>query len=156
MLLLHTFKQVFHTITNNWFCKFIIVSSYFGNFVELSCNATLKIMSYTRHEVALFGGGQMSCETNHDAVIKWKHFQRYWPCMREIVRPPVEFPEASDPEHVFFDLCLNKRLSKHSDLRRHHGHYVVTVITLITLHIIQNSYIHSKPCQGGSYLGCNK
>ena len=34
------------------------------------------------------------------------------------------------------------------DLRRHHGHYVVTVITLITLHIIQNSYIHSKPCQG--------
>ena len=39
----------------------------------------------------------------HDDVIKWKHFRRYWP------QRPVN--RSFD---VFFDLCLNKRLSKQS------------------------------------------
>ena len=28
----------------------------------------------------------------HDDVIKWKHFPRYWPFVREIHRSPVNFP----------------------------------------------------------------
>ena len=40
-------------------------------------------------------------------VIKWKHFQRYWPFVWGIHRSPVNFD-------VFFDLCLNKRLSRQS------------------------------------------
>ena len=43
----------------------------------------------------------------HDDVIKWKHFSRFWPFVRGIHRSPRGF-------YVFFDLRLDKRLSKHS------------------------------------------
>ena len=43
--------------------------------------------------------------SSHDDVIKWRHFPRYWPFVRGIHRSPVMFD-------VFFDLRLNKRLSK--------------------------------------------
>ena len=53
----------------------------------------------------------------HDDVIKWKHFPRYWPFV--LGNSPVtgEFPAqrpVSRSFDVFFDLRLNKRLSKHS------------------------------------------
>ena len=44
----------------------------------------------------------------HDDVIKWKHFPRYWPFVRGI---PTHWPVTRSFD-VFFDLCLNKRLSK--------------------------------------------
>ena len=54
---------------------------------------------------------------SHDDVIKWKHFPRYWPFVRGIYRSPVNSP-AQRPVlrsfDVFFDLRLNKRLSKQS------------------------------------------
>ena len=43
----------------------------------------------------------------HDDVIKWKHFPRYWSFVRGIHRSPVT--RCFD---IFFDLRLNKRLSK--------------------------------------------
>ena len=55
----------------------------------------------------------MTTANQHDDVIKWKHFPRY---------------SSFD---VFFDLCLNKRLSnncKAGDLRRHCAHYDVFVM----------------------------
>ena len=46
----------------------------------------------------------------HDDVIKRKHFSRYWPFVRGIHRSQwIPHKKASD---VFFDLRLNKRLSK--------------------------------------------
>ena len=64
---------------------------------------------------------QVSCSsyrvTVHDDVIKWKHFPRYWPFVRGIHRSPVNFPTQRPVTRsfdVFFDLCLNKRLSKQS------------------------------------------
>ena len=51
----------------------------------------------------------------HDDVIKSKHFSRYWPFVWGIHCSPGEFP-AQRPVtlsfDVFFDLRLNKRLSK--------------------------------------------
>ena len=50
--------------------------------------------------------------TFHDDVIKWKHFPRYWPFVRGI---HGEFPSQRPVTRsfdVFFDLRLNKRLSK--------------------------------------------
>ena len=44
----------------------------------------------------------------HDDVMKWKHFPRYWP-------GPGEFPAQRPVTRsfdVFFDLRPNKRLSK--------------------------------------------
>ena len=51
----------------------------------------------------------------HEAVIKWKHYPRYWPFVRGIHRSPVNSPPERPVTRsfdVFFDLCLNKRLSK--------------------------------------------
>ena len=50
---------------------------------------------------------------SHDDVIKWKHFPRYWPFVRGIHRGefPTQRPVARSFD-VFFDLRLNKRLSK--------------------------------------------
>ena len=69
----------------------------------------------------------------HDDVIKWKHFPRYRPFMRGIRRSPANpITKASDAERwCFFDLRLNKRLSRHrhtSDLTRHCAHYYATVM----------------------------
>ena len=52
----------------------------------------------------------------HDDVIKWKHFPRYWSFLRGIHRPitgdfPAQRPVTRSFD-VFFDLRLNKRLSK--------------------------------------------
>ena len=50
----------------------------------------------------------------HDDVIKWKHFPRYWHFVREFTGPS-EFPTQRPVTRsfdVFFDLRLNKRLSK--------------------------------------------
>ena len=72
----------------------------------------------------------------HDNVIKWKHFPRYWPFVRGIHRSPVISPHKRPVTRrfdVFFDLRLNKLLSKQSwgwwfktlsrTLRRHsYGH----------------------------------
>ena len=58
-----------------------------------------------------------SSQTNHDDLIKWKHFPHYWPFVRGIHRSPGEFPTqrpVTQSFHVLFELRLNKRLSKRS------------------------------------------
>ena len=50
----------------------------------------------------------------HDDVIKWKHFPRNWPFVRGIHRSPVNPPPVTRSFNVFFDLRLNKCLSKQS------------------------------------------
>ena len=52
----------------------------------------------------------------HDDIIKWKHFPHYWPFVRGIHRSPVNSPQRPVMRSfdVFFDLHLNKRLSKWS------------------------------------------
>ena len=54
---------------------------------------------------------------DHDDVIKWKHFPRYWPFVRGMHRSPVNSPAQRPLTRifdVFFDLRPNKRLSKQS------------------------------------------
>ena len=53
----------------------------------------------------------------HDDVIKWKHFQRNWPFVQGIHCSPVNSQHkrpVTGSFDVFFDLRLNKRLSKQS------------------------------------------
>ena len=55
-----------------------------------------------------------SSKSIHDDVIKWKHFPRNWPFVRGIHRSgdfPTQRPVTCSFD-VFFDLRLNKRLSK--------------------------------------------
>ena len=55
--------------------------------------------------------------TDHDDVTKWKHFPRCWPFVWGIHRSSVNSPDKGQWRgvfYVFFDLHLNKRLSKQS------------------------------------------
>ena len=55
--------------------------------------------------------GIFPCSYHRDDVINWKHFLRYWPFVRRIHRSQRPVTRSFD---VFFDLRLNKRLSKQS------------------------------------------
>ena len=48
---------------------------------------------------------------NHDDVIKWKHFPRYWPFVRRIHRSPVNSPHKGQWRGALM-FYPNKRLSK--------------------------------------------
>ena len=69
--------------------------------------------------------------TNHDDVIKWKHFPRYWPFVRGIHWSPVNFPHKGQWRGVLmFSLictwingCVNN--DDAGDLRRHYADYDV-------------------------------
>ena len=70
----------------------------------------------------------------HDDVIKWKHFPRYWPFVREIHRYPVNSPHKVQWRGalMFSVICVwingwvNNREA--GDLRRYRAHYDVTVM----------------------------
>ena len=71
---------------------------------------------------------------NHDDVIKWKHFPRNWPFVREIHRSPVNFPHKGQWRgalmfsliYTWINDWVNNREA--GDLRRQHGHYDVIVM----------------------------
>ena len=70
----------------------------------------------------------------HDDVIKWKHFPRNWPFVREIHRSPVNFPHKGQwrgalmfsLNYAWINDWVNNREA--GDLRRQHGHYDVIVM----------------------------
>ena len=95
--------------------------------------------------IVKFHGNYFSGASLHDDVIKWKHFLRYWPSVLVTGEVPAHRP-VTRSSHVFFDLCLNGRLSKNreaGDLRRHGAHYVVTVMNTNST-LVQIMVWHSK------------
>ena len=72
----------------------------------------------------------------HDGVIKWKHFSRYWPFVRGIHRWPVDSPHKGQWRRalMFSLICAwtngwaNNRNA--GELRRHRADFDVTVISL--------------------------
>ena len=75
---------------------------------------------------------EVSVDTrDHDEVIKWKHFSRYWPFVRGIHRSPVNSPHKGQWRGalMFSLICaLNKRTVEAGDLRCHRAHYDVIVM----------------------------
>ena len=71
---------------------------------------------------------------NHNDVIKWKHFPRYWPFMRGIHRSTVNFPHKGQWRGalLFSLICarINGWVSNREavDLRRHRTHNDVIVM----------------------------
>ena len=73
----------------------------------------------------------------HDDVIKWKHFPRNWPFVREIHRSPVNFPHKGQWRgalmfsliYAWINDWVNNREA--GDLRRQHGHYDVIVMDTV-------------------------
>ena len=83
-------------------------------------------------------------KSEHDNVIKWKHFPRYWPFVRGTHRWPVNSPHKSQWHGALvFSLicaCINGWVNnrKAGDLRCHRAHYDVTV--MIYLQVRHASY----------------
>ena len=79
----------------------------------------------------------------HDCVIKWKHFPRYWPFVRETHRSPVNSPHKGQWRGALMFPLINAWTNgwvnnrDAGDLRRHRPHHDVTVIFIV------NSDIHS-------------
>ena len=79
----------------------------------------------------------------HDDVIKWKHFPRNWPFVREIHRSPVNFPHKGQWRgalmfsliYVWINDWVNNREA--GDLIRQHGHYDVIVMRIPLQHPVQ-------------------
>ena len=73
-------------------------------------------------------------QESHDDVVKWIHFPRYWPFVRGIHRWPVNSPHKGQWRgalmfsliSVWINDWVNNREA--GDLRRHRGHYGVTVM----------------------------
>ena len=78
--------------------------------------------------------GTCNISVVHDDVIKWKHFPRNWPFVREIHRSPVNFPHKGQWRgalmfsliYAWINDWVNNREA--GDLRRQHGHYDVIVM----------------------------
>ena len=76
----------------------------------------------------------------HDDVIKWKHFPRNRPFVREIHRSPVNFPHKGQWRgalmfsliYAWINDWVNNREA--GDLRRQHGHYDVIVMSPVRYH----------------------
>ena len=80
-------------------------------------------------------GYEISCD--HNDVIKWKHFPRYWPFVRGIHRSPVTSPHKGQWRGalMFYLICawtngwVNNRDA--GVLRRHCAYYDVTAILIV-------------------------
>ena len=93
---------------------------------------------------------------NHDDVIKWKHFPRYWPFVRGIHRSPVNSPHKGKWRRVLMLslICdwingwINTREA--GDLRRHCAPYDVTVMfcDIIWRHAMETFSAFLALCEG--------
>ena len=76
---------------------------------------------------------------DHDDVIKWKHFPRYWPFVRGIHRSPVNSAHKGQLRgaSIFSLICawINNWVNngEAGDLRRHRSHYDVIVMMIINV-----------------------
>ena len=76
----------------------------------------------------------LAARKQHDDVIKWKHFPRYWPFVRGIHRSPVNSPHKGQWRGalMFSLMCVwingwvNNREA--GDLRHYRAHHDVTVM----------------------------
>ena len=118
----------------------VMANQITGNWTVYSTACSVKHQRY--HESTAL---QALCEGFHrwlvissydDDVIKWKHFPRNWPFVREIHRSPVNFPHKGQWRgalmfsliYAWINDWINNREA--GDLRRQHGHYDVIVMWL--------------------------
>ena len=88
----------------------------------------------------------------HDDVIKWKHFSRYWPFVRGIHRSPVNSPQKGQWRGALMFSSSCARINgwvnngEAGDLRRHRAHY--DVIVMITWQCVDADFTDCHVSQG--------
>ena len=96
-----------------------------SSFIEWSLNSRCIFMG--RRMLSLFPW--------HGDVIKWKHFPRDWPFVREIHRSPVNSPHKGQWRGCLMCVWINGWVNncEAGDLRRHCAYYVITVMERVRL-----------------------
>ena len=108
---------------------------------------TVNVITYPCHNLSWFMQvkgvpGVLGCKMSnlqHDDVIKWRYFPRYWPFVRGIHRSPVNSPQKSQWRGalMFCSICVwingwvNNREA--GDLRRYRAHYDVIAMNIFFL-----------------------
>ena len=83
---------------------------------------------------ALGGDEFMTTAEQHDDVIKWKHFPRYWPFVRGIHRSTVNSPHKGQWRGALMFSLMCARINswvnnrEAGDLRRYRHHYDVILM----------------------------
>ena len=104
-------------------------------------NSTTQCVDHSLVPLARHWQGTLVCNTSllarHDDVIKWKHFQRYWPFVRVIHQSPMNYPHKGQWRRalIFSWICawINSWVNSREagDLRRHRAHYDAIVMLLV-------------------------
>ena len=121
-------------------CHTIWISALQGSLIKRTDAYTTR----TKNEIFANNYSTSDCSLWHDDVIKWKHFQRYWPFVRGIHRSPVNSPHKGQWRGalIFSLICvwINGWVnnSEAGDLRHHRAHYDVIVMNFASLLFKQN------------------
>ena len=114
------------------------MSNYIVQFYT-RCNYLPKSLSVKEAQDPEILTGWCHFQFDHDDVIKWKHFPRYWPFVRGIHRSPVNSPHRCQwrGASVFSLICTRinswETIVRLVILRRNRTHYDVTVMMLLHL-----------------------
>ena len=128
--------QHFISSTQRWAFYVIMYYLYYHiHFSNILYGRNTKRTSYHRFKTSGGKYHRTFC-TQHDDVIKWKHFPCYWPFVRGIHRPPLNSPYKGPWRGAvtFSLICVwingwvNSREA--GDLRRYRAHYDVSVMNL--------------------------
>ena len=99
-------------------------------------------MSHLQDHPSILGCRRI--RSQHDDVIKWKHFPRYWPFVRRIHRSPVNSPHKGQWRGALMFSLIYARINgwvnnrEAGDLRRHQAHCDVIVMGPLLFFIYMN------------------
>ena len=132
---------IFRICMINCTCRNAFSIAYFCN-IFLSSKCSL-IQVVARNRTA-----DMHILTNHDDVIKWKHFPRYWSFVRGIHRSPVNSPHKGQWRGALMFTLICARINdwvnngEAGDLRRNRAHYDVIIMITFQSHTFLDSKVH--------------
>ena len=128
--------QVLFYITKFWYHKkqakqHKTWAYYFGSYgITINTVAETPNCTLQAQNIAITVRWRLESVTNHDDVIKWKHFPRYWPFMRGIHRWPLDFPHKGQWRRalVISLICAWANHRNAGDLRHHRTHCYAIVM----------------------------
>ena len=114
------------------------------NIMKTSCSCRLDVQKHW----AQWNAAMVLYHVGHDDAIKWKLFPRHWPFVRGIHRSPVNSPHKGQSRGALMFSLICARINdwvnnrEAGDLRRHRGHYDVSVMP-------ENDLIDTANCHYG-------
>ena len=109
----------------------------FATYSSVSISLAWRKAWWSQWRTKMSGASNSCMPWKHDDVIKWKHFPRYWPFVREIHRSSVNFPHKGQWRGALMFTLICARMNgwvnnrEAGDLRRYRVHYDVIVMNIV-------------------------